>query len=215
MPIRKSHSWGEVVRCPSPVVCCATDAEFGTASEGAEKSGGAVTLSGGNLWRATGCPAPASAGQPAVAVGIDALQISRTDGTTVLLAADSVVVRRRWLWGGPLRGSAVCISNSGIRGERSVLPRAHPGDGQWDALFVDPGMGIKARVMARARAKRADHLPHPGLRVERASGWSIEVGPREVVLVDGVRVSALRAPLRLDLAVDADRWTLHFASPTV
>ena len=110
--------------------------------------------------------------------------------------------------------SDMVVSNSGLRAGRILLPRAHPNDGRWDRLRVSAEMGVKERLMAWRRARRGDHLPHPGLSVDSTDEFEIDVAPGEVLLVDGRR-HRMTAGERSRARVEADRWHLHVASPTV
>jgi hypothetical protein len=209
MPIDERGDWGADVVCPCPIVECRRDDRIVTASPGV-----AVTLTGGNLWRALGRPGAARPGTRALALDVDAVVVS-AGSTAPMMGADSVVLRRPWWKGGLLRGRITLISNSGMHGDRSLLPRAHPNDGEWDRLEIDPGMGVKARLIAWARSRRGDHLPHPALTVSRVTEAMVVCEASTVVCVDGRRRVRLPAGTTVGISVLVDHWRVLAASPTV
>jgi len=215
MGIDPGRSWGTIARCPSRLFVCDDDRQLASSAQDPsipDEPG--LTLRAGNLWRCMGRPRAATAGEMGVAFVVDAMEVT-VEGTRVVVAADSLVVRRPWWRGGALVGRLLWASNSGLFGKRIILPRAHPGDGEWDLLRVNAAMSPKARLIAWRRSGRGDHLPHPDLSAERFVDLVVELDRRDVVLIDGARVRMGPGCDSLAMAVSPDRWTLHFASPPV
>jgi diacylglycerol kinase family enzyme len=157
---------------------------------------GAYGLGGGDLHRSLGAPSHAATMQR---LPIDALRVHLDEAEW--LAVAHVVVRDGW-WRGPL----LAVLNCGYVGTWDVAPRAHPNDGRFDVVDVEPGMSIRQRLAARRRLPLGTHVPHPQIAVRTAERevWTFDE-PR-TVYVDGVRRG--RAA-RLEIAILADHFSIH------
>lgn len=209
MGIERHGDWGREAELERQPVRCASDGDLA-----ATPGGTIVSLSGGNIWEALGRPGAVQAGAAVRLVGLDGISVSMTtrSGSAIsTVAADSVVVRRPLLRGGPFRGPVVIISSSGRTRGRDVLPRAHPNDGLLDVIVVS-SLSARQRIIAWSRARHGSHLPHPGLSVSRERTLHVGSGNREMVVsVDGRRFTCVECTV----AVDPDRWQLALPVPTV
>lgn len=214
MTIRKGEPWGRRVARPGSVRVAATDAEL-AALVGVD--GAPVLVVGGDLARSLGAPgggAVPGAGEPVLKVPIDLLDVT-LDGRRLQAVAHVVVgelpgrlIRR--VLGGPLppRGEVMFVANTDHVGGADLLPRAHPNDGRFDVLVVDPAMPWRARRAANRRAVSGTHLPHPQLSVSRAAAADWSLAARRHVAVDGV---ASGQASTVTVRVDADAATILVA----
>ncbi len=198
MSIERGRSWGTntALAAGSPVV--GTDAELRSLVETARREGrelGPVGLLGGDLCATLGGP-----GNPERLRSLAALQVPIDvvavvlDGTTQLwFVAHLVAHRRAWV------GRAAVAMNADSLGPLRLGPRAHPNDGLVDVTFGS--LPWRDRLEAKRRARTGAHLPHPGLRVQRAARVVIDFDRPTAVWLDAVPVGRAR---RLELTVEPD-----------
>lgn len=191
MTIRKGEPWGEPVDRPADLHVLGSDAEVAEAVR--TGAPGPIGLSAGDLHRAVGAPPPRGKMQR---LPIDVLDVT-ADGRTFVAAAH-VVARRRW-WSGRI----VVATNVDHIGDWNLAPRAHPNDGRFDVLEVDPDMTVRQRWQARTRLDTGTHVPHPMISVRTATTMAWTFARPQGIWVDGVRVaeaSELSVALRPDAA---------------
>lgn len=195
MTIRRGEEWGATVARPAGVVVADSDAEL--ASLVRRDPSGVYGLSGGDIFRSLGSPAPRD---PLQRLPMDALEV-RLDDREPTLAVAHVVARRGW-WRGPL----LAVMNADHVGDWNVAPRAHPNDGRADAVEVDPAMSLRHRWQARSRLTQGTHVPHPSITVRTLTEatWTF---PRPVdVQLDGV---AHGRAARISVTVLPDHFAIH------
>jgi hypothetical protein len=180
MTIRKGEPWGEAVDRPVGLRVAGCDADVAEAFRGRVVD--AVGLSGGDLYRAVGSPPTRSAMQR---LPIDVLDVT-ADGHEFVAVAH-VVARRGW-W----RGRILAVMNVDHLGDWNVAPRAHPNDGRFDVIDVDPAMTVRERWQARGRLAAGTHVPHPRISVRTGTemAWSFDRPCR--IRVDGADVTEAR-----------------------
>lgn len=183
MTIEKGKPWGSEILVPSELLLVANDRDLAQLEPAA-----LAALNGGDMWRALGEPALKSAGQTAVAVPVDALEVTVTTRQTqaVVIVSSSVQIGT-WI-PRPLAKSSryVAVTNSGILEGRNIAPRAHPNDGFADVMIIDATMPFIQRVIARRRASISNHLPHPNISVSRCTHFEQKrANRREVLRLDG------------------------------
>lgn len=176
MTIKKGEPWGRVITYPGSVTILGTDRQV------ADFEGGCVGVSGGDLWRVLGEPLPKSLGDECTLVEVDRLGVTIRDGarTTICKAVSHVRVGRWTSW-----GRFIVATNLGQWGRRVLAPRAHPNDGFVHVLTVDPAMGMRERLIARRRAIKALHVPHPLINVEKSTEVEMVRQGREALVIDG------------------------------
>lgn len=106
--------------------------------------------------------------------------IEYRDRTRVEHALGNVLVVGRGI-----RPAIWIATNSGWWRRRHIVPRAHPNDGFVDVLEIHREMPWPQRMRAYVRALRADHLPHPSMRVVRGERYAIEGHGPYSVWTDG------------------------------
>jgi hypothetical protein len=192
MTIRPGEPWGEPAVRPADLVVASSDAELAALVAAGHRE---VGVSNGDLHRSLGAPPMRADVQR---LPLDALRVV-VDGRELLAVAHVVAARSWW------RGRVVFVMNTEHLGERDVAPRAHPNDGRFDVVEIDPGMPLRARWEARRRMPHGTHLPHPSISLRRATDalWSFE--RPTPVRVDGVAVGAAR---RLEVTIEPDRYEL-------
>lgn len=177
MTIGKGEPWGSAVARPDGLRICSSDRDLARAvAAGATDP---LSVSAGDLHRSLGSP-PVRA--EVLALPVDVLEVD-VDGEDHLAIAH-VVLRRSW-WRGPI----VAALNVDHLGPWNAAPRAHPNDGRFDVLEVDPAMTTRQRWQARTRLPNGTHVPHPSIATRTATDgtWTFErpVG----VWLDGERVA--------------------------
>jgi hypothetical protein len=174
--IQRGAEWGTAIERPPELLVAGSDSELGRLVAGG-RAAGAIGLSGGDLHRSLGSPPPSR--QQMRRLPIDALLVE-LDGQPVLAVAH-VIARRSW-WFGPV----LAVLNCDHVGAWNVAPRAHPNDGRFDTVEVDPAMSLRSRLQARRRLATGTHVPHPQISVGVAErrAWTF---PRATpVTIDGV-----------------------------
>lgn len=195
MTIRRGEEWGATVPRPADLVVAASDAEL--ARLVSADPTGTYGLSGGDLFRALGEPAPRD---PVQRLPVDAFEVV-IDGGPAVLAVAHVVARRGW-WRGPL----LAVMNADHVGTWNVAPRAHPNDGRADVVEVAASMSVRHRWQARTRLPQGTHVPHPAITVTTTTGatWTFDRPAR--VWVDGVARGRARS---LAVRVRPDHFAIH------
>lgn len=168
----------------TPVV--ASDAELAALISQTPSTGVLAALGGGDLCRTLGGRGDVGdrLGADATLVDVDIGRVE-ADGKTVGYFAAHVLIRGR-AWS----GQAAAVMNAEWMGEWDLAPRAHPGDGLLDIL--EGALGPRDLLLARRRAPAGDHLPHPNVKVRRASSARLEFTQKRLVWVDGVSVGSHR-----------------------
>jgi hypothetical protein len=157
----------------------------------------------GDIAHSLGDPVSPQVGAECLEVPIDALRvnISMRDGSGVSLLASSHVMIGHWL-----RGRLICVSNSGFIGKKNISPRAHPNDGFFDVMSLQPSMGLQQRVLARHKSTLGTHVPHPLVESGRAKGIEYSLASRfESLRVDGRRIPSWTA---VQIEIVPDYWRL-------
>lgn len=173
--IEKGRDWGHPSRVPGDAVRCGSDVDAAAAR-------GPVVLAGGDVHRGLGRPVPKSPGEESVLVEVDRMLCSITTRTGERrIHAFAHVVVGRLLAPGVFEA---CV-NAGFVGGRNLTPRSHPGDGVFEAIRLDPSMGLRQRREARRRSLTGAHVPHPLVQILPTTQWSCERTGRERLRIDG------------------------------
>lgn len=196
--IKRGEQWGVPTMRVQADVIVNGDRELSLSSTDCR-----LILNGGDIAHSLGDPQAPAIGDSCTEVSIDAFRVSitlRNGSTQNLIAASHVMI------GGWLRGRLICVSNSGFIGQTNVSPRAHPNDGLFDLMAIDPSMGIQQRLRARKKSVLGTHTPHPLIDTSRAR--SIEFISRsrsEPLRIDGRRIRSWNA---VQIEIIADYWRL-------
>ena len=194
MTIKKGQEWGHPIDRPTDLRVAETDAELADliAAKGASPLG----VAGGDLYRSVGSP-PARVQMQCLPV--DILEVIADDQHTIAVA--HVVARRGW-W----RGRIVAACNVDRVGDWDVAPRAHPNDGRFDIVEVDPAMSVRQRWQARRRVVTGTHLPHPQITSRTATEREWTFDRPHAIWVDGRHVTDAR---HLTVSVRPDAVEIH------
>lgn len=189
MTIRKGEPWGVAIERPTDLRV--VDSDRAVAEAFSTDATGLVGVAAGDLHRAVGSPARRAKVQR---LPIDVLDV-RADGREFVAVAHVIARGSRW------RGRIVAAMNVDQVGEWNVAPRAHPNDGRFDVIDVDPAMTLRQRWQARARLRAGTHVPHPliSMRTATEMTWSFDRPLRlRVDDVDAGSVSTLSVTVRPD-----------------
>lgn len=181
MTIRKGEPWGSPIDRPPELDVVGSDAAVAEAFR--RDATVPVGLCGGDLFRSLGSPGERAGMQR---LPIDLMEVTVDDSD--FIAAAHVVVRRGW-W----RGTVIAAMNVDHIGAWNVAPRAHPNDGRFDVVEVDPAMSIRHRWQARGRLAAGTHVPHPQISVRTATTVERSFARLHRVDVDGVHVADARS----------------------
>jgi hypothetical protein len=194
MTIRRGEEWGSVVPRPDDLVT--VDSDVGLAGVVAADPARPVAVTGGDLHRMLGSPI---AGPTLRRLPVDLLRVTVDDRRAVAVA--HVVARRSW-WSGRI----VVATNVDHIGAWNVAPRAHPNDGRFDIMEVEPSMTIRQRWQARARLPLGTHVPHPAIATRTAASatWTFDRPSR--VWIDGAAAGTVH---RLTVEIEPDAFALH------
>ena len=196
--IKRGEEWGvPTTRVPADRVVNG-DRELAVSSTDCR-----LIVNGGDIAHSLGNPPPPVMGGNCTEVPIDALRVSITfkNGSTQMQIAASHVMIGDWL-----RGRLVCVSNGGFIGRKNVSPRAHPNDGFFDLMTIDPSMGIQQRLRARKKSILGTHVPHPLVETVRARSLAFSSLSRsESLRVDGRSISTWEA---VQIEIVPDYWRL-------
>ena len=200
MSLEKGRDWGHVGALPTDGVVVRTDAEARavvTAARRANEEVPPLGLLGGDLCRTVGGHGEEAhlRSEAATRLTVD-LGSVLVDGRLHWFVAH-LVVRRGWL-----RGPIFGAFNAQWLGPWDVAPRAHPGDGQLEVVEVTLSTGD--RLKARRRLPLGTHVPHPGIRIQRADAVQHDVPNGHSVWLDGDRLGPAKA-LSIRLEPDALR----------
>jgi hypothetical protein len=201
MTIRKGEAWGSVVAPPAglPIFDDERVAAQGLKGFVGPERPIALGLRGGDLARTMGGGGSGRFDGEVVCAPVDLLRVA-LDGESFCAAAH-VVLRRRW-W----RGRVVLAMNAQYLGRFDVAPRSHPNDGRVDVLDIDPSMGLRARLQARARARTGSHLPHPHIRTSSVATCEFVFDRPLNCWIDGALVRTAR---RVTINVEPDALLVH------
>lgn len=196
--ITRGEQWGVPTKRRLDDVVITGDYELATSSNNHR-----LIVRTGDIAHSLGDPVSPEVGESCIEVPIDALRvsISMRDGSCVSLLASSHVMIGRWL-----HGRLVCINNAGFIGNKNVSPRAHPNDGFFDVMTLQPDMGLQQRVRARHKSTLGTHTPHPLLETSRARSVEYSSTSRsEVLRIDGRRIASWSA---VQVEIVPDYWRL-------
>jgi hypothetical protein len=186
--IERGEAWGEPGALPAGGVVVHSDAEARAVVERARRAGEPVPplgLEGGDLWRTVGGPSVPGR------LHTDAAMRLPVDIGSVLLDGrqhwftSHLVLRRSW-W----HGRVVAVMNAQFLGRWDVAPRSHPGDGRFDLLDADLGLGD--RWKARSRLPQGLHVPHPDIAERRIAAEQLRLDPPLNAWLDGVALGPVR-----------------------
>jgi hypothetical protein len=196
--ITRGEQWGVPTKRTLDDVVITGDYELATSS-----NNNRLIVRMGDIAHSLGDPVSPEVGASCIEGPIDALRvcISMRDGSSVSLLASSHVMIGRWL-----HGRLVCINNAGFIGNKNVSPRAHPNDGFFDVMTLQPDMGLQQRVRARHKSTLGTHTPHPLLETSRARSVEYSSTSRsEVLRIDGRRIASWSA---VQVEIVPDYWRL-------
>jgi hypothetical protein len=162
-----------------------------------------LIVKGGDIAHSLGDPTPPDVGDTCTEISIDALRVMITfkNGSKQNHIASSHVMIGSWL-----RGRLVCVSNSGFIGQWNVSPRAHPNDGFFDVMTIDPSMPFQQRLRARKKSQLGTHTPHPHVETRRARHIEFSSQSRhESFVMDGRRIPSWNA---IHIEIVPDYWRL-------
>lgn len=91
------------------------------------------------------------------------------------------------------RASGLVVANGQFLDSMSLVPRAHPADGQLEVLVFEGPSHDLLRMVPRLRT--GSHLPHP--RVRELRPRSVDVDGRGRVFADGAEIGDLPASFRI------------------
>lgn len=194
MTIRRGEEWGSAVPRPEGLRVAGSDRELAALT--AADSHPPLGVGGGDLFGTVGAPTDRD---PMQRLPIDVLRID-ADGESHVAVAH-VVVRDRWLWGGIL-----AVMNVDHLGRWNVAPRAHPNDGRFDVLEVDPGMPLRQRLQAWRRLPHGTHVPHPCITTRTGQRQTWEFDRPRRLFVDGEPSGSVQ---RLTVEVKPDAIEIH------
>ena len=200
MTIEKGQPWGRPGRLPDDGILVRSDAEARAVVEQARLRGEPIPplgLLGGDLCRTLGGRGDEERvlSDEATVVTVD-LASALVDGIQHYFVAH-LVARRSW-W----KGQVVAVMNAEFLGDWDVAPRSHPNDGLLDGFKSD--LSLDDRVKARMRLRSGTHVPHPGIREQRAASLQYEMHRPTPIYLDGVRLSSHRF---LSIRVEPDALT--------
>ncbi len=203
MTIRRGQAWAANGPLAPGAPIVSSDAALRALVEGARRRQeplGEVGVVGGDLWATLGGPGAtgATAGtarlrsEVAVRAPIDVIRVE-LDGQPHWFVAH--LIAHRWGW----QGEAAVAMNAEWFGPYKLGPRAHPNDGLVDV--TSGSLRWPERLEARRRAVAGTHLPHPRLRVQRASHAVVCFARATPIHLDGVAVGRAK---QVELHVEAD-----------
>jgi len=196
--IKRGEVWGESTTRSIDDVVVAGDIALANSSPNQR-----LIVSGGDVAHSLGNPPIPPIGSVCIEVPIDAMRVIVTGnngGTEVTIASSSVII------GNWFRGRFVCVSNGGSVGEREFSPRAHPNDGVFDVMTLDPAMDLKQRMLARRKSRLGNHIPHPLISNSRTRNIEFSrLSRTEDLRIDGRRINAWA---NVQIEILPDYWRL-------
>jgi hypothetical protein len=200
-PIEKGSAYGRPGPLPDDGVVVGSDGEARRVLEDARRHGRPfppLGLIGGDLCRTLGGGGGDQTrlrSADAVTFAVDLGEVL-LDGRLHLFVAHCVARSRTWT-------RAVVGMNGQWLGPWNAAPRAHPGDGMLDTYDVK--LRLSELPAVRSRLHHGAHLPHPGIREERAPAAHVELARPLPVWLDGDRLPAATV---LSLRVEPDALTV-------
>ena len=194
MTIRKGEEWGSSVERPKHLAVARSDREL--AALVADNPNQAVGVSGGDLFLSVGAPRERD---PLFRLAMDLLQIE-ADGVQHFAVAH-VVARRSW-W----RGRIVEAMNVDHLGEWKAAPRAHPNDGRFDIVEVDPAMTMRQRLQAHGRLVQGTHVPHPRINTSTSTRATWHFDRPHRLWIDGEPVGSVH---EMTVSILPDAFAVH------
>jgi hypothetical protein len=192
--IRKGEEWGTSVPRPGQLVIATSDRELAALVGAGERA--ALGVSSGDVNATVGAPTDRD---PMQQLPLDLLRIE-ADGVSHIAVAH-VIVRRSW-W----RGGIVAVLNVDRVGRWNVAPRAHPNDGRFDVVAVEPKMTIRQRLQARRRLLQGTHVPHPAISTRTGAHEEWHFDRPQRLFVDGAHVGSVQD---LAVVIEADAYVIH------
>lgn len=178
MTIRPGAEWGREVEHDRSIPSARTERRLTRRWERGSSS--PIFLASGSLRLALGLRWRGRRQRVEITCDLLVVGLERGHRRRSLHALGNVVVCERGV-----RPRMHVISNTGWWARRRITPRAHPNDGLLDVLVVSREIGWAQRLRGLRRARRLDHLPHPGLAVSRDRTYVVEDRGVLVVWVDG------------------------------
>lgn len=203
MTIRKGEEWGTPVVAPDGILQVASDDVIAL-----HQSDVVMSLEGGDLFEALGCPQVVTPGAMCTLLPVDAIHIEVTlpNGTTQVMRAASCVEIGSFSPRFGQRSRYVCISNAGIVKNRNLTPRAHPNDGFLDVLHVSKEIALRDRLQAMKRSHTGTHIPHPDISATRGTEFAYDNdGNRETLHIDHRKFSSWT---HIHITVIPDYWKI-------
>jgi hypothetical protein len=200
MSIRKGADWGVAATVPADVITVASDRALALHVGAALRHGtnaAPCVLTGGDLHRSLGSPAPTGVGSSATAVTVD-IGAVQVDDELHYFAAHMTAHRRGWA------GRFVVVANAAHHREWNIAPKAHPGDGWLDTINGSLSWGDRRK--ARRRLPTGTHLPHPDLATRRIKAFQYDLDRATPVYCDGSRVGRTQ---HFSVSVMSDAVTIY------
>lgn len=198
--ISKGASWGVPRALPCDGVVVRSDAEARAVIERARRASAAVPalgLLGGDLCRTLGGHGNAARLHSAEAMTFPVdLGAALVDGKLHWFCAHLVARNRGWT-------RAFVALNAQFVGGLDLGPRAHPGDGLVDTY--DARLSFTEVLKVRARARTGTHLPHPGIREQRAQAVQVNFERPLSIWLDGQLLGRAR---NLSVRVEPEALTV-------
>jgi hypothetical protein len=194
--IKKGEDWGHVGERPDDTIVVASDAQARAVIEPLRRSEQPMP------------PLAPRYGDVARTVGATGI---RTETRLVPWDLGAALLDGRLFWfisslvaGEPFRrGRCVAVMNTPWLREWNIAPKAHPNDGLLDVL--DMQLSITQARAASKRARLGDHLPHPGIEVQRVAAVQFELVRPLTVRLDGEVVGKFRT---ISARVEPDALTV-------
>ena len=196
--ITRGEQWGIPTTRTEVDVLVSSDSQLAASSTESR-----LIVTGGDIAHCLGDPSTPEIGADCIEVPIDALHVlvNMNDGSTVSRCVASHVMIGQWM-----RGRLITISNCGFIGTKNVSPRAHPNDGFFDVMCLDPAMSTRQRIRARQKSTLGTHLPHPLLETSRGRSVNFSaISRNEVLRLDGDRIRGWKT-VRVEIV--PDYWRL-------
>ena len=192
MTIRPGDEWGSLAEAPRETVWFSDEASLGAFLE-REGCVRPVGLTGGDLHRAAGRPTKT------IRASIDLLEVRfgrrQNNLEELRLCISFVTIGSCWK-----NEPMTLLSNSGSVAGDEWFPRSHPNDGHCEVAEFAREMGVRARWMARQRARRGEPTTHPLITTSAFSVWEWS-GPSRRLVIDRRemgRVSVVHAMIKPD-----------------
>jgi hypothetical protein len=174
--IKKGEDWGRAGERPDGTIVVASDAQARAVIEPLRRAEEPMP------------PLAPRAGDVARTVGVMG---GHTETRIVPWDLGAALLDGRLFWfvsslvaGEPFRrGRCIAVMNTPWLREWNIAPKAHPNDGLLDVL--DMQLSVTQARAAGRRARLGDHLPHPGIEVQRLAAMQLELARPLTVRLDG------------------------------